>query len=68
MIPTTLKITGPARRHYTSEDTNQLVGELVTTTHRDGQNKFPSPASPPIPCKLPDGSPCWVQPCHLGNP
>jgi hypothetical protein len=68
MLTTTLKITGPARRTYTGDDTDGLRGQLVTTTHREAQNKFPSPASPPIPCRLPDGSPCWVQPVHLGQP
>ena len=70
MAALSFKITGPARRGYMDQDTDALRGQLVTSTHPDlaGKHYLPTASSPPIPCKLPDGAPCWVRPIYLQNP
>ncbi len=70
MARLSFKITGPARRGYMDRETDALRGQIVTSTHPDLARKqfYPTASTPPIPCRLPDGSPVWVCPLYLQNP
>jgi hypothetical protein len=60
------RIRGAARRFYAAEDTMELDGMEVTTSHPDVKIGYrPSADSPPVPCRLMDGSPCYVKPINL---
>lgn len=60
------RIIGPARRFYLADDNMELNGEEVTTTHPDATAGYRASAdAPPVPCRLSDGSPCYVKPIHL---
>ncbi len=64
--PPRYRIRGKARLFYTGDDVLTLNGQEVTSTHRDAaKGHWTSAQAPPVPCRLADGTPCYVQPINL---
>ncbi len=64
--PDRYRIRGQSRRFYSGDDSMELDGSEVTSTHPDAKKTYwSSREAPPVPCRLLDGSPCYVKPINL---
>ncbi len=64
-MPTSFRVTGPARRFYSQPEDRSLEGQTVTSTHPETLRANWKTSTDAIRCTLPDGSPCYVRPANL---